>query len=228
MAPRKSRRTRQARSVSRSPVREGTPLTEATPAGTATVVTDARFTLVKMRGIESTSPEFQDKVVQIAERLGTNPNFLMAVMSFETGGTFDPSVRNKAGSGAVGLIQFMPQTAQGLGTSSEALASMTAEEQLEFVERHYRPFKGRLGTLEDTYMAVLLPKAVGKGPDVVLFERPSVAFNQNKGLDTRELVILLRRRFPDLTILFNDLILVGDGLTKRAAGHDNHLHLRFA
>jgi peptidoglycan hydrolase-like protein with peptidoglycan-binding domain len=122
-------------------------------------------------------------VLQIAARLETNPNFLLAVMSFESGGTFSPSVKNQAGSGAVGLIQFMPATAVGLGTTTEALAGMTAEAQLDFVEKHFRRFKGRLQTLEDAYMAVLLPKAVGKGNDFVLFERPSVAFTQNKGLD---------------------------------------------
>jgi peptidoglycan hydrolase-like protein with peptidoglycan-binding domain len=142
-----------------------------------------RFTLLPIRGVENTTPAFRDKVVQIAARLEANPNFLMAVMSFESGGTFSPSILNAAGSGAVGLIQFMPATARGLGTSSAALAAMTAEAQLDFVEKHFRPFKGRLTTIEDTYMAVLLPKAVGKGSDFVLFERPSVAFNQNRGLD---------------------------------------------
>jgi peptidoglycan hydrolase-like protein with peptidoglycan-binding domain len=145
--------------------------------------TGAMFKLVAVPGIEHTSQEFRDKVVQIAERLGTNPNFLTAVMSFESGGTFSPSVPNKAGSGAVGLIQFMPATAKGLGTTTAALAKMSAEAQLDFVEKHFRPFKGRLTTIEDTYMAVLLPKAVGKGRDFVLFQKPSVAFIQNRGLD---------------------------------------------
>jgi peptidoglycan hydrolase-like protein with peptidoglycan-binding domain len=144
---------------------------------------DDKFKLIGIRGIEKTSQAFRDKVVQIAERLDTNPNFLMAVMSFESGGTFSPSVPNSAGSGAVGLIQFMPATARGLGTTSEKLATMTAEAQLDFVEKHFMPFKGRLKTIEDTYMAVLLPKAVGKGSAFVLFQSPSVAFNQNKGLD---------------------------------------------
>jgi peptidoglycan hydrolase-like protein with peptidoglycan-binding domain len=144
---------------------------------------DGRFNLVAVRGIENTSQAFRDKVVQIAARLGTNPNFLMAVMSFETGGTFSPSIPNQAGSGAVGLIQFIPPTARGLGTTTEELAGMSAETQLDFVERHFAPFKGRLKTIEDTYMAVLLPKAVGKGNDFVLFQRPSKAFTQNKGLD---------------------------------------------
>lgn len=41
----------------------------------------------------------------------------MAAMAFESGETFSPSIKNAAGSGAVGLIQFMPSTAKALGTS---------------------------------------------------------------------------------------------------------------
>jgi peptidoglycan hydrolase-like protein with peptidoglycan-binding domain len=162
---------------------DGARFKERTAAGEMTVVTDAKFKLIDVPGIENTSQAFRDKVVQVAERLEMNPNFLTAVMSFESGGTFSPSVPNKAGSGAVGLIQFMPATARGLGTTTAALAAMSAEAQLDFVEKHYRPFRGRLNTIEDAYMAVLLPKAVGKGGDFVLFQRPGVAFTQNRGLD---------------------------------------------
>lgn len=35
----------------------------------------------------------------------------MACMAFETGETFSPNEPNKADSGAVGLIQFMPKVA---------------------------------------------------------------------------------------------------------------------
>jgi hypothetical protein len=59
----------------------------------------------------------------------------MAAMAFETGGSFSPAVPNKAGSGAVGLIQFMPSTAKGLGTSTEALKKMSAVQQLDFVKK---------------------------------------------------------------------------------------------
>jgi peptidoglycan hydrolase-like protein with peptidoglycan-binding domain len=168
------------RVAGRSMRREGA---RSRSARTDTRTSVSVITLVPVRGIGNTSQTFRDKVVQIAARLETNPNFLLAVMSFESGGTFSPSVKNQAGSGAVGLIQFMPATAVGLGTTTEALVRMTAEAQLDFVEKHFKRFKGRLATLEDTYMAVLLPKAVGKGKDFVLFQRPSVAFTQNKGLD---------------------------------------------
>ncbi|MEP6915367.1 MAG: peptidoglycan-binding protein [Acidobacteriota bacterium] len=193
MARKPARRSKQARRVSRGrgiarpgargAALEGTPFKEATAAGDLAVVTDATFKLITVPGSESTSEEFKAKVVQIAGRLDTNPNFLMAVMSFESGGTFSPSVLNQAGSGAIGLIQFMPATAKGLGTTTAALAEMSAEAQLDVVEKYFRPFKGRLDTIEDTYMAVLLPKAVGKGSEFVLFQKPSVAFDQNKGLD---------------------------------------------
>jgi len=143
------------------------------------------FALVNVPGSDKVSQAFKEKVVGIAIDLGTNPNFLMAVMSFETGEMFDPAKRNPA-SGAVGLIQFMKPTAQGLGTTQEALARMAAEDQLDFVAKHFKPFKGRLKSLEDTYMAVLFPAAVGKGANHVLFRKPSVKYTQNDGLDINE------------------------------------------
>jgi hypothetical protein len=104
-------------------------------------------------------------------------------MSFETGGTFDPSVKNRAGSGATGLIQFMPETAQALGTTTEELARMTPEQQLEYVEKYLAPYKGKLGNLQDAYMAVLSPRAIGQAADAPLFTQGSLAYWQNAGLD---------------------------------------------
>ena len=60
------------------------------------------------------SASFQQKVEEIEQRLRMAPGSLLAVMRFETGGTFDPAERNRAGSGATGLIQFMPSTAKNL------------------------------------------------------------------------------------------------------------------
>jgi len=139
--------------------------------------------LVNVPGIENTTDEFRQKVIQIAANLEIDPNFLMAIMSFESGASFSPAKKNAAGSGAVGLIQFMPSTARGLGTTTAQLAAMTAVRQLDFVEKYFMPFKGRLRTIEDAYMAVLFPKAIGKGSSFVLFKRPSTQYTQNRGLD---------------------------------------------
>jgi len=134
-------------------------------------------------GIENTSRIFRDRVIQLAARLRTQPIFLMAAMSFETGGTFSPSIQNRL-SRATGLIQFLPSTAISLGTSIQALAQMTAERQLDFVEKYFVPFTGRLNILEDVYMAILYPRAVGMGRSYVLFRSPSVEYQNNRGLDS--------------------------------------------
>jgi hypothetical protein len=131
------------------------------------------------------SAQFRDKVRAIAAGLGTDPNFLMAAMAFETGRSFDASQLNRAGSGAVGLIQFMPHTATALGTNSAALAAMTPEAQLDVVQKYFAPYEGNLHSLSDLYMAILWPVAVAKPDDFVLFSQsinPAV-YRQNAGLD---------------------------------------------
>ncbi|HEU0223432.1 MAG TPA: peptidoglycan-binding protein, partial [Paracoccaceae bacterium] len=129
-------------------------------------------------------PAFKQKVLEIAARLGCDPSHLMAVMAFETGASFAPDKRNPV-SGATGLIQFMRPTAEGLGTTQENLAAMTALGQLDFVERHIRQNARGLPhlSLSDLYMTVLLPSAVGKDEAHVLFQKPSTAYTQNAGLD---------------------------------------------
>jgi hypothetical protein len=58
------------------------------------------------------SPVFKARVLWIADSLGCSPNDLMACMAWESGESFSPSKKNMAGSGATGLIQFMPSTAK--------------------------------------------------------------------------------------------------------------------
>jgi hypothetical protein len=125
---------------------------------------------------------FRDRVWWIADTLKLDPDDLMAVMAWESGETFSASVKNMAGSGATGLIQFMPSTAKSLGTTTTALAKMTPEDQLNFVYKYFRPFQGRLNNLGDVYSAVLWPKGVGQ-PDHYIFFQGGTAYRQNAGLD---------------------------------------------
>src|SRR3546814_9659954 len=108
------------------------------------------------------SAEFREKVFEIAEALQVKPDYLMAVMAFESAETFRPDIKNMAGSGATGLIQIMPATAKGLGTSTGALARLSAVEQLEWVRKDLKPYSGRLITLSDLYMARSEERRVGK------------------------------------------------------------------
>jgi transglycosylase-like protein with SLT domain len=129
------------------------------------------------------SQVFRERVLWICDELGLQPNDLMACIAWESGRSFSPSVRNMAGSGATGLIQFMPGTAKALGTTVDHLARLTAEDQLNYVYKYFAPYSGRLKSLSDVYMAILWPKAVGKSDDYVLFQGPGIAYRQNAGLD---------------------------------------------
>jgi hypothetical protein len=138
------------------------------------------------------SPEFRRKTRDIAARLGANPSDLMACMAFETGRTFSPAARNP-GSSATGLIQFMRETARSLGTTTEELAAMTAEEQLDKVYDYLKPFTGRLGSLADCYMAILWPPAVGQPDDFAVFANATEAYRKNKGLDINHDGVVTKR-----------------------------------
>lgn len=141
---------------------------------------------IKLPWGKKTGEAFCHSVLGVADNLGWSVDLagcLMASMAFESGCTFSPSIKNAAGSGATGLIQFMPATARGLGTTVEALAQMSAIEQLEWVEKYFRPYSSRIHTLPDMYMAILLPKYVSAPSSSVLFSGDTIAYRQNAGLD---------------------------------------------
>lgn len=134
------------------------------------------------------SRQFREAVRLAASRLGMDANHLMAVMAFETGETFSPSIRNGAGSGATGLIQFMPATAKVLNTTTGDLAKLDAVSQLAYVERYLAPYRGKLKDVADVYMAVLWPKGIGKPLDSVLWDAGQwpTTYRQNAGLDANK------------------------------------------
>jgi hypothetical protein len=139
--------------------------------------------------------DFAEKVRDISARLLINPNWLMVVMYNESGlnaqavnkqkgDPADPFTRAK--SRATGLIQFMPRTAQALGTTTQALFSMSNVRQLDYVYQYYRPWAGRIKSYFDLYMITFFPAAVGKPDDYVLQTSgisASVIAAQNPGFD---------------------------------------------
>lgn len=132
------------------------------------------------------STEFARGVIGLCMALGWSLDhaiWLMGCIAFESGGTFRSDVRNMAGSGAVGLIQFMPATALALGTTVDNLALLSPESQLFYVQQYFKPYAARVASFEDMYMAILLPAAIGKSHDAVLFTNGTVAYRQNAALD---------------------------------------------
>jgi hypothetical protein len=139
--------------------------------------------------------EFVLAVEKLSTELDIPVNYLWAVMGFETGGTYDPGQYNigkdgtkESGSGAVGLIQFMPATLEEWGVTTEEAANMTRVEQLELVAKHLRRWTRPGDDFRDVYMSILFPVAAGKPNDYVLFtkgtkEKPNARYDQNIGLD---------------------------------------------
>ena len=125
---------------------------------------------------------FLGAVESASQNLGINSADLLTAISFETVGTFRPDIKNP-GSTATGLIQFLEKTAKGLGTSTAELAQMDRTQQMEYVEKYLRPFKGKMKNLGDVYMAIHWPAGVGKDDGYVMYRKGSENYDKNKGLD---------------------------------------------
>jgi len=109
---------------------------------------------------------FINEAVAISQRLQINPNWLMAVMELETAGTFNPAITNKLGY--TGLIQFGGPAAKDIGTTTLYLRALNGVQQLEYVEKYLSKYKGKMNSLEDTYLAVFFPAAIGRPQGWVL------------------------------------------------------------
>ncbi|MBI2131152.1 hypothetical protein HYU10_05300 [Candidatus Woesearchaeota archaeon] len=80
----------------------------------------------------------------------------------------------------------MPDTAINLGTTTDALAQMTALEQLDWVEKYFDDIGGDYSDPTDLAIAVLWPAAIGKPDNHVLFTRQEtpITYGQNRAVDT--------------------------------------------
>jgi hypothetical protein len=122
-------------------------------------------------------PSEQLKVVEISAKLSINPNWLCAVIYFETAKSFSPSKTNSIGS--VGLIQFTRDKA-GVGYKTIGgkkynltdLGKMSFNQQMDIVYLYFvdikRSTKKSLNSFLDVYLAVFFPVALNMNSDYVL------------------------------------------------------------
>ena len=126
--------------------------------------------------------EFMTKVDRLAGIHGVDKDEILKVIQFETAGSWDPAQKSGTSS-ATGLIQFMPDTAKELGTTTANLAKMSRSDQMDYVEKYLAKFEGKIKNFDDLYMAIHWPAAVGKGDSYTLYKRGSKAYKANSGLD---------------------------------------------
>jgi hypothetical protein len=115
--------------------------------------------------VKENKQEFLYRVASIAASLGIDPDWLMIVFKIES--NIDHRAVNPM-SGATGLIQFMPSTARGLGTSTASLKTMSNVQQLDYVYKYFKPYAGRLNDVTDLYTVTFFPRALGKPDNYVL------------------------------------------------------------
>lgn len=142
--------------------------------------------LVFEEKINENKTAFVNKLNQIATRLNTNPNYLMAVMWIES--RLNPLAPNQQ-TGAVGLIQFMPSLLAKWNLTTSYVLSLSNVEQLDLVEKYFKPYTGKLNSYLNVYLSVFFPAAIGK-PDNWVFSTDKISSSkiaqQNPLFDTNK------------------------------------------
>jgi hypothetical protein len=117
--------------------------------------------------VKSNQLEFEAKVRRISATLGINPDWLMAVMYLESKLDHRATTRR---SSAVGLIQFLDSTLLKLGLNRYQLLAMSNIKQLDIVLKYLMPYKGRMSSVYDVYLAVFSPNYIGSSDSRVLYQ----------------------------------------------------------
>ncbi|MEZ2445930.1 hypothetical protein AB6805_29650 [Chitinophaga sp. RCC_12] len=126
-------------------------------------------------------------LLAVEQRLSFPALSLVKSIAFETGGTFNPAIKNKQ-SGATGLIQFLESTAEGIEKGLYLrLPHMTFQEQLGYVEKYFLQWKKTfpLPPREafDVYALMLHPALFNKPDETVFAIQGTKRFDWNRAFD---------------------------------------------
>lgn len=152
-------------------------------------------------GLKAPSRAFIEKVLEVAEDVGTNPSWLMTQFWGESGfnpqahlnkkggsmvSSTDPTTINKntIGGGMFGLMKQWAKPA--LGVDFYDFMAMTDLEQLEVARQFYKKAKGKLRSMEDVFCYTFWPAALGKKDSYVLMRQGDGVYEQNSQMDVRK------------------------------------------
>lgn len=149
--------------------------------------------------------EFFAELAKMATRLNLNFDWVCDAMWCES--RFKPTAYNPYG--AAGLIQFVSSTAKGIGTTLEAIRTMSNVKQLYYVEKYLKSqilSAGKPKDWIDTYCLVFQPAWVGK-PDTATLSNNAykgnyfLDLNKDKRITKAEFRIWANNQLPKSTLI---------------------------
>lgn len=150
---------------------------------------------------------FGAKVIDVARKLNARPADLMAIMDFESAGTFRADKWGGSGGAYVGLIQFGEAAAEDLGTDQATLANLSNVAQLDYVYQYFRRWQRILGLdridgIADLYLLVLYPAAVRqRDPEARLpipGRQAAMLYNDRGEITKNSIRAMFARRYPQI------------------------------
>ena len=163
-----------------------------------------------------TNDQFYPCLEILAQKLNVDKSDLFALINFETGGRIDPTIKNRSGSSAKGLLQFTDASARKLkdknGHNLKSSAHLikeypTIKDQMEIPTKHNKyggPVYQYLNMLapykssEDLFMAVMYPPARKTG---ILPKHISV---RNAGIKSaKQFASMARRKAADVSVSYD-------------------------
>jgi hypothetical protein len=177
------------------------------PTNTEEIKEDSiSINLIKKFKFSKFNKEERRKVREVSNSLGIKEQWLYKIIYIESrgmptavyykkGDDKDPSIR--CNYRATGLIQFLPSTAEALGTSTAELYEMSICEQLDYVEKYLKlaSHGKKIKTITNLYLAVFYPSCIGLQDNHVIGSKYSDVANWNKRLDVNK----------DSTLTINDV-----------------------
>lgn len=112
--------------------------------------------------------ETQQALVELSNKLNVRPAWFLATFYHES--RISTTAKNPY-TNATGLIQFMPKTAEYLGTTTTQLSKMSFIEQFYYIEKYISYYKN-ISSYEDLYLAVFFPVALNKSDYYIIGKSP--------------------------------------------------------
>lgn len=127
-------------------------LIESPKFGPQYVLDKLNATATPARRYGKSSNPWANVAVDVANKFNLNPVELAAIMSFETGGTFDPNIEGGEGGNYLGLIQFGPNEQKTYGITIDSTPEQWTQAITKFFEdRGLKPG----ASIEDVYSTIL-------------------------------------------------------------------------